>query len=53
MSKADNVFVKLFDFRIYNADLSEESDSESKIRCDKNETVIQMYGMHSVCLHGF
>jgi DNA polymerase elongation subunit (family B) len=48
MSKADNVFVKLFDFRIYNADLSEESDSESKIRCDKNETVIQMYGMNEV-----
>ena len=43
----DKIYVKLFDFRIYNADLSEDSeDSQGKKGRDKNETVIQMFGMN-------
>ena len=43
----DKIYVKLFDFRIYNADLSEDSeDSQGKKGKDKNETVIQMFGMN-------
>ena len=44
----DKIYVKLFDFRIYNADLSEEDseDSQGKKGKDKNETVIQMFGMN-------
>ena len=42
------IYVKLFDFRIYNADLSEEDseDSHGRKGKDKNETVIQMFGMN-------
>ena len=41
------ISVRLFDFRIYNEDLSENSDSdEEKSFGDKKETVIQMYGMN-------
>lgn len=42
-------YVRLFDFRIYNEDLSEESGSdeeEKKSFGDKKETVIQMFGMN-------
>tara|TARA_B100001059_G_C17834999_1_gene587426 strand:+ start:887 stop:5902 length:5016 start_codon:yes stop_codon:yes gene_type:complete len=42
------IYVKLFDFRIYNEDLSEEDsdDCQGKKGKDKNETVIQMFGMN-------
>jgi len=53
MSKkmSEKIYVRLFDFRIYNEDLSEESDSdeeEKKSFGDKKETVIQMYGMNEI-----
>lgn len=46
---SEKIYVRLFDFRIYNEDLSEDSDSdeeEKKSFGDKKETVIQMYGMN-------
>ena len=45
MSK--KVYVRLFDFRIYNEDLTEDSDEEGKkTYIDNKETVIQMFGMN-------
>ncbi len=45
---SEKIYVRLFDFRIYNEDLSEDSDSEEEKKSfgDKKETVIQMYGMN-------
>ena len=44
---SEKIYVRLFDFRIYNEDLSEDSDEEEeKSFGDKKETVIQMYGMN-------
>merc|ERR1712166_823291 len=41
--------VKLFDFRIYNEDLTEESEEETYFeKKDKKETVIQMFGMNKL-----
>ncbi len=43
--------VKLFDFRIYNEDLTEESEEETVgyvEKKDKKETVIQMFGMNKL-----
>ena len=49
---SERIFVRLFDFRIYNEDLSEESDSDEEEnkeyveKKDKKETLIQMFGMN-------
>tara|TARA_B110000261_G_scaffold160671_2_gene200707 strand:+ start:1069 stop:6435 length:5367 start_codon:yes stop_codon:yes gene_type:complete len=45
------ISIRLFDFRIYNEDLSEESDDEGETKQyiekkDKKETIIQMFGMN-------
>ena len=46
----DKIYVRLFDFRIYNEDLSEDSSDEEEKNSfgDKKETVIQMYGMNDI-----
>ena len=48
---SEKISIRLFDFRIYNEDLSEESDDEGETKQyiekkDKKETIIQMFGMN-------